>query len=283
MDARTPLRLSLLDNAFDSLNESLAYVDRGPSHPTRWKFALLNVMHALELLLKHRLRVENELLVWENVDRPTRTASLETAVQRLVRLNLGVNEKDRQTIDRARVWRNNITHYEVDLVIEEVREVYLQTFEFFDRFLREQLGDSLTDRVRDQHLRTAADLIFEFKQEFVMFRGRQMHRRWPRMLIAAQKFETMHEGETEYRRLRWGDEIHWHDGTMRDLQPADYCRDCGTELGAFHGPMCCLENCPKCGGQLISCDCDLESDLWVLDWPEDDDFYVEDYADKEAT
>jgi len=35
------------------------------------------------------------------------------------------------------------------------------------------------------------------------------------------------------------------------------CGDCGIKLGRFnyHHFNCDLEECPKCGGQLLSCDC----------------------------
>jgi hypothetical protein len=36
----TRFRLSLIDNAYDSLNEALAYVRKAETDPTRWKFAV---------------------------------------------------------------------------------------------------------------------------------------------------------------------------------------------------------------------------------------------------
>jgi hypothetical protein len=35
------------------------------------------------------------------------------------------------------------------------------------------------------------------------------------------------------------------------------CRDCGAEAGGLHHESCCVEACPACGGQLLSCDCGL--------------------------
>jgi hypothetical protein len=59
--------------------------------------------------------------------------------------------------------------------------------------------------------------------------------------------------------------IEYPDGEV--LQPVPYdpkqlhapnwfrCPDCNVVPGGFHHPNCDQECCPKCGGQLISCDC----------------------------
>ncbi len=50
------------------------------------------------------------------------------------------------------------------------------------------------------------------------------------------------------------------------------CHDCGIPEGGIHSEGCDMERCPKCGGQLISCDC-KDEDLEGLDrvpyisWP----------------
>ena len=33
------------------------------------------------------------------------------------------------------------------------------------------------------------------------------------------------------------------------------CHDCGTGWGKFHHPGCDMEDCPKCRGQMIWCEC----------------------------
>lgn len=33
------------------------------------------------------------------------------------------------------------------------------------------------------------------------------------------------------------------------------CHDCNVAVGGYHHPGCDMEECPRCGGQLISCGC----------------------------
>lgn len=33
------------------------------------------------------------------------------------------------------------------------------------------------------------------------------------------------------------------------------CHDCGVAAGGLHHPGCDMEECPRCGGQLIGCGC----------------------------
>ena len=35
------------------------------------------------------------------------------------------------------------------------------------------------------------------------------------------------------------------------------CHDCGAKRNQYHHSGCDAEICPACGGQLISCDCDV--------------------------
>lgn len=38
------------------------------------------------------------------------------------------------------------------------------------------------------------------------------------------------------------------------------CHDCNIADGGKHHPGCDMEVCPRCGGQLISCECGLEGE-----------------------
>lgn len=39
------------------------------------------------------------------------------------------------------------------------------------------------------------------------------------------------------------------------------CHDCGAAIGEMHHPRCDMEECPRCGGQLLSCPCEVSADF----------------------
>jgi hypothetical protein len=77
------VRMSLLENAYDFLNEGLRSAERAGQDPHAWKFAVLHVVQSIELLLKARLQAEHSVLIYEDVDRRKRTVSLARAVERI--------------------------------------------------------------------------------------------------------------------------------------------------------------------------------------------------------
>lgn len=92
-------------------------------------------------------------------------------------------------------------------------------------------------------------------EDRVIYNGVPMHPSWPARIEAAQEMTTyVINGET-YDRIRWGEEDDLPDG---DLGP---CHDCCVLKGQYHvGPVCDMEQCPRCGRQVIACDCKYKGD-----------------------
>ena len=44
------------------------------------------------------------------------------------------------------------------------------------------------------------------------------------------------------------------------FQRSSQCRDCGCHIGEIHTLNCGIEQCPRCGGQYASCDCNGSED-----------------------
>jgi hypothetical protein len=51
----------------------------------------------------------------------------------------------------------------------------------------------------------------------------------------------------------------------------DTCRDCGTSRYSEHVLGCCVEECPRCHEQLLSCGCFAPEDDEAYDLPSDED------------
>ena len=85
--------------------------------------------------------------------------------------------------------------------------------------------------------------------------GVHMNPDWPAKIEDAQNKTTYVINGAVYERIRYGNEA---DDWGADVGP---CHDCGVVKGQFHvGPLCDVERCPRCGGQVISCECEYEGD-----------------------
>jgi hypothetical protein len=117
--------MDLRDNAYDFVNESLRAAQHADHRARAWKFAIVHIVQAIELLLKERLRQEHAVLVWENVDRPKHTVSLAVAVARITgALGIQLSVRELHAIEKARRWRDLMIHYEFDVQVHEVKAIY---------------------------------------------------------------------------------------------------------------------------------------------------------------
>lgn len=265
VDDTLDLKMTLGENSLDSLEESLRKVDEANEHIGAWKFAVVHVVHAIELMLKERLRREHALLVYQNVDkigskaRPGLTVSLEVALSRLQNAGVELDLDDTRAIRKAIEWRNGITHSEFTLSIPEVRTNYALLFEFVHSFYLKEFGADVVDLILEPLRPVATEVMEVFREEFVVFQGNIVHRSWPSSLLAAQEIQVVWLNGRSHRRYRYGEEPMWALSEYGP-QPVGACHDCSCLPGQFHGSYCDMEQCPCCEEQFLSCDCEPEAD-----------------------
>lgn len=69
---------------------------------------------------------------------------------------------------------------------------------------------------------------------------------WRGRIDEAQQQQTIDLKGTKYTRVRCGDE---------DDHALTLCPDCGVTKDQYHVQRCDQEQCPRCDGQQLSCDC----------------------------
>ena len=63
--------------------------------------------------------------------------------------------------------------------------------------------------------------------------------------------------------IPFGSELDPIQSTTRKNGTPRRCDDCGATPGNHHHPGCDIEECPRCHGQLLSCDCVVEEEETV--------------------
>ena len=67
------------------------------------------------------------------------------------------------------------------------------------------------------------------------------------------KPSAYYHGGKKYERFKVGDEGDFYEGDGENIR----CGDCGAKYGHYHHDGCDCEHCPICGGQRITCGCQL--------------------------
>ncbi|WP_149867096.1 hypothetical protein [Solirubrum puertoriconensis] len=156
-------KFDLLENASNFIEESIYDVERARDKPNKWPFAILHLIQGLELLIKHLLASHHKILVYENIDNPKNTVSLQQGLDRLIALDsVNIDIKEKQIIIRAIKFRNNIVHYEYNLNEKQAESIYCKLFEFIHFFYRKHINSDLQNIIDQELWYLEAELLSKF-------------------------------------------------------------------------------------------------------------------------
>ena len=159
------LKLTLQENCFSFLNHSLSQAIIAEKSQENWKYAILNLVQAIELALKELLKKEHPILIFKNIDNPTETVSLQFAVARLQKISKIIFDKDDlDTISLASKYRNEIVHYEFSFKIEEIKLIYAKLIGFLQSFTNKYFKKDLNEIVQADLWEEALNII-EYSNE----------------------------------------------------------------------------------------------------------------------
>lgn len=154
----------ILENALDSLRMGLShYLDS--QLPNRDKWAILELFHSIELLLKERLHQEHRMLIYRNVDKPVtddaQTVGLEESLARFANIGVEIPHEYVAILRDLRRRRNRIEHHRFDPDSSH-RHVLGEALKFIGYFLEEHLDEDLKDHLSPDVFHEAKELMIDY-------------------------------------------------------------------------------------------------------------------------
>ena len=141
------LKLNLYENAIGFAEEALEKAIVAEKDSKHWKYAILNLVQSIELSLKEALRRSHPFLIYDDVDNPSKTVTLDQATKRLKRLNASfLTDDEQKALRTASEARNSMVHHEIDEDLILLKLVFARLLGFLNDFHGEHL---------DRHLQTA--------------------------------------------------------------------------------------------------------------------------------
>ena len=159
------MEISLLENAYNFLDEALLNAINAENDTIRWKYAILNLVQAIELSLKERLKREHPILLYKDIDKPKLTVNLYTALQRLKNISkLELSKADQTEIDKAVKLRNEIVHFKFNIDDKTSKLNFAKLLGFLSHFHSSHLEKGLEQVVNPDYWQQAVS-IFEYAEE----------------------------------------------------------------------------------------------------------------------
>jgi hypothetical protein len=165
MGIPSDLMNDILDNAVDSVQMGLShYLDENLETSDKW--AILELFHAIELLLKERLYREHPLLIYRNMDRPlgddAKTVGMQEIFGRFANLGIEIPDEYQEILRDLQRRRNRIEHHRF-VPDQSHRPVLGEALKFIDYFLDKHLNEDLEDHISPELFREAKELIRSYE------------------------------------------------------------------------------------------------------------------------
>ncbi len=162
------IKFDLISNAKDSLNHAVEHLTNPEGIKAGdLKRAIKDVAHAIELLLKERLRRVHPAFMWQDVDKyPSNTAyiiSTIKAVERLFKIaGIALSEENKKTIYSCKKIRDAIEHCEFELGLKEAKGIIGRMLSLIFDFSKRHLNLDLEQEFRKNDQWKDLVEIYEF-------------------------------------------------------------------------------------------------------------------------
>lgn len=266
--------LDLLENSYDYISESLMYYkeycyiethdpDRDDVLLKRkWKTTFVLLTQAIELLVKEKLSRINPQLVFDNIDiknnDSSKTITFSKAFDRLLYLDSTVLKNvDIDFIKKCINVRNSCIHYKIKMNSIEIKQKYCKLFEQYLVLHRNIIGSDYYNR---EYVYQIDDIKVKAR-DFVVYRGNEYRKKelaeYKNQFNNSQELCYAISHNQAFERVKYGEENTIYNILGYDINASNcrYCGDCLATYGEYHDLGCDCELCPKCGLQLISCEC----------------------------
>lgn len=156
----TEVKFTLIENSYNFIKQSISQAIQAEENPEHWKYAILHLIMAIELVLKDLLRKDHEILIFKNIDNPKETVSLPFAANRLQKISkIKFELDDISTINLATEFRNQIVHYEFSFKVAEIKSIYAKLIGFLQSFLIKHYSKKLSEIIEKEIWQEAINII----------------------------------------------------------------------------------------------------------------------------
>lgn len=165
----TTHKLDLLDNALDSLAETLSKFKEGDAgEPRAYKFAVLHMSNFIELIFKHHIAQKHPLLIYKdpfsmNLNKD-KTITLWDAINFIKNEAVDeVSEKFKSDLIWLKDLRNQIEHHKFTMNVIEVRSTIGRLFRFILEFLEKYSEVEVESHIPDHTMQIFKTLSDEYE------------------------------------------------------------------------------------------------------------------------